>query len=148
MFKKALASGRMAARIYKREDNQYKQSMIKDILNMYADEVYKAVMDGERVMIPKVGTIIPQVKTHIHHYLPACKNLEDGLPYTKLKMTHNYALKEKMDRTLLDNIENGIYGLKKLSFDIQQMNILKRGGFIPEDAVVMGDDTIENDEDE
>ena len=65
MAKKSLVAGRMAARIYKREDNQYKESMIKEILNMYADEIHKAVIDGERVFIPKVGTIIPQVKTHI-----------------------------------------------------------------------------------
>jgi len=65
MAKKLLVAGRMAARIYKCEDNQYKESMIKEILNMYADEIHKAVIDGERVFIPKVGTIIPQVKTHI-----------------------------------------------------------------------------------
>ena len=65
MAKKSLVAGRMAARIYKREDNQYKESMIKEILNMYADEIHKEVIDGERVFIPKFGMIIPQVKTHI-----------------------------------------------------------------------------------
>ena len=45
-----LSSNKMASRIYKREDNQYKQSMIKEILDMYANEIYKAIlhwrMDG------------------------------------------------------------------------------------------------------
>lgn len=138
----------MAARIYKREDNQYKESMIKEILNMYADEIHKAVIDGERVFIPKVGTIIPQVKTHMHHYLPTCRDLKDGLPYTRVKISHNNALKAKMDRTLWDNINKGIYGLKKLPFEPKQMNILKKGGFIPKDAVVIEDGTIEDDGEE
>ncbi len=39
-----LSSNKMASRIYKREDNQYKQSMIKEILDMYANEIYKAIL--------------------------------------------------------------------------------------------------------
>ena len=35
-----------------------KQSMIKDILNMYVDEICKAVIDGKRVNIPRGGMII------------------------------------------------------------------------------------------
>ena len=45
----ALSTGKMAARIYNREDNIYKQSIIKEILDMYAKEVCKAMMNGEHV---------------------------------------------------------------------------------------------------
>lgn len=44
-YKDALSAGKMAARIYNREDNIYKQSMIKEILDMYAKEVHKAMMN-------------------------------------------------------------------------------------------------------
>ena len=56
-------------------------------------------------------------------------------PYTKLKITRNNLLGETMNRNLLRNIENGIYGLDKLPFSKQQMDILKKSGYIPKDAV-------------
>ena len=49
-------------------------------------------------------------------------------------------LHEKMNEKLLENIENGIYGLEKLPFSKQQMTYLKNGGFIPEDAELPTDD--------
>ena len=46
-----------------------------------------------------------------------------------------------MNKNLLRNIENGIYGLEKLPFSRQQMNILKKSGYIPADAKIEnGDD--------
>jgi len=57
--KSTMSEVKMAARIYNREDNLYKQDIIKDILRMYADEVRKCMINGERVQISKVGTIIP-----------------------------------------------------------------------------------------
>lgn len=71
-YKNALAAGKMAARIYNRDDNIYKQSMIKEILDMYAEEIHKAMLNGERVQISKVGTITPEVKARIHYTLPSC----------------------------------------------------------------------------
>lgn len=140
--KYGLSNNKMAGRIYNREDNQYKRSMIKEVLDMYADEVYKAMMKGERVRISKVGTIIPEVKTHKGRYnMPICNQFEGSNPppYTKIRISRNWAIKEAMDRKLMKNIENGIYGLKKLPFDIQQVNILKKSGFIPNDADGTGD---------
>ena len=129
-----LSSNKMAARIYKRKDNQYKQSMIKEILDMYADEIYKAIVRGERVQISKVGTIIPEVKTHIGNYnLPVCNAHGGNLPYTKMRMSRNNGIREAMNETLLKNIEKGILGLEKLPFDKQQINILKKTGIIPAD---------------
>ena len=120
-----LSSNKMASRIYKREDNQYKQSMIKEILDMY----------GERVQISKVGTIIPEVKTHMGNYnLPVCNANGGNLPYTKMRISRNNTLKEKMNKTLLENVEKGILGLEKLPFDVQQIRILKKSGVIPDDV--------------
>ena len=105
-----LTVNQMAGRILHREDNTYKKEIIKRILDMYADEIYKAMLNGERVQISGVGTIIPEIKTHIGNYnMPICNKFH----------------------------ENVILGLKKLPFDVQQINILKKSGFIkgdPEEA--------------
>ena len=65
-----LRNGKMAARIYNREDNIYKQSMNKEIPDIYAKEINKALMNGERVQISKVGTIFPEVKVRLYSGLP------------------------------------------------------------------------------
>ena len=39
-----------------------------------------------------------------------------------------------MNKVLAENIENGIYGLAKTPFSRQQMDILKKEGYIPENA--------------
>jgi len=41
---------------------------------------------------------------------------------------------------LMENIENGIWGLERLPFDVQQMDILKNSGYIPEDAEIKDED--------
>ncbi len=133
--KYGLSANKMAARICNRDDNLYKHSVVKNIIDMYMKEIRKAVIKGERVQITGVGTIIPEVKTHMRHcYLPTCQNVVDDSPYTKVKITQNDALRLEMNQTLQENIANGIWGLEKRRFDTQQMNILKQGGFIPEDA--------------
>lgn len=134
--KQGVAIGQMAARIYNRKDNQYKKALIKDILDMYAEEVRKALLDGERVQINKVGTIIPEVRTHVGGYNLSVANKYTGdnpPPYTKIRMSRTFSLKEDMDKELMENIGNGVYGLKNTPFDTQQINILKKGGFIPND---------------
>ena len=56
-------------------------------------------------------------------------------------MRRNNLLVEAMNNTLTKNIENGIYGLEKLPFSRQQMDILKKSGYIPTDAEIKnGDD--------
>lgn len=142
-----LSNNKMASRIYDREDNLYKQSMIKEILDMYADEVRKAVMSGERVQITRVGTIIPELKTHIGRFnMPIFNKTEgDPPPYTKIRISRNHSIKEAMDEQLMKNMDAGIFGLDKLSFTKQQVGILKASGYIPEDYVL--DDTAEAEED-
>ena len=129
-----LQNGKMAGRILAREDNLYKKEVVKNVLDMYAEEIQKAMLNGERVLISGVGTIIPEVKTHIGNYnMPICNKFHENgnpPPYTKIRISRNWSIKEAMDRQLFKNIENGILGLKKLPFDTQQINILKKSGFI------------------
>lgn len=144
---KALSAFKMAKRICDREDNIYNKKLINrqvvtDILLMYMDECRKALVEGERIEISKVGTIIPEVKVHEGNFnLPMCNKDGGNPPYTKLKITRNNLLSNTMNRNLLENIENGIYGLEKLPFSKQQMDILKKSGYIPSDAEIEnGDD--------
>lgn len=140
MPKKGLSAKKMAARIESREGNIYKQGMIKEILDMYADEIRKAILNGERVQISKVGCICPVIKTHVGSYRLPCTNRtgnDNPPPYTTVKITRNWRLRQAMNAELLKNVEKGIYGLNKLPFDIRQLNILKDSGYIPEDAEEM-----------
>lgn len=136
--KTALTAHKMSKRISDRKDNIYDKRIIENILNMYMDECRKALLSGERVQITKVGTIIPEVKTRLFYNLPICNKEDGNPPYTKLRISRNNLLCEAMNRLLVKNIENGIYGLEKLPFSRQQMDILKKGGYIPEDAETEG----------
>lgn len=132
--KNGLQVGKMAGRILHRKDNLYKKEIIVNIINMYMDECRKALIKGERIQLSGIGTVIPEVKTHRSCALPTCDNSEhEGTPYTRLRMTRSKSLFEDMNDTLLNNIENGIYGLEKLPFDIQQIGNLKRNGYILDD---------------
>lgn len=133
--KKGLQVGKMAGRILHRKDNLYKKEMIVNIINMYMDECRIALMKGERVQLSGIGTIIPEVKTHRNCALPTCDNSEhEGAPYTRIRMTRCKSLFDDMNNALLNNIENGVYGLEKLSFDTQQIGNLKRNGYILDDS--------------
>ena len=95
------------------------------------------MMIGERVQITGLGTIIPELKIRDGKYtIPQC-NKTDGNPppYTKIRMHENWKMREAMNRKLTRNIENGIYGLEKLSFTDSQMDFMIEKGLIPEDAV-------------
>ena len=134
---KALSAYKMAKRISDRKDNVYDKRIIENILNMYMDECRKALLSGERVQITKVGTIIPEVKVHEGNFnLPICNKDGGNPPYTKLRIRRNNLLGDIMNRLLIKNIENGIYGLDKLPFSRQQMDILKKSGYIPENAEI------------
>ena len=132
-----LNENQMAARICNREDNHfYKHQMIKEILQMYSDEIYKAMLNGERVQISKVGTIIPEIKIHEGKYnMPTCNKTEGNPPpYAKIRISDYWSMRENMNRKLMQNIKNGIYGLKKLLFNVKEIEFLKETGYIPEDA--------------
>ena len=132
-----LTENQMAIRICNREDNiYYKQQMIKSILSMYSDEVRKAMINGETVQISGVGTLIPEVKVHEGKYnMPICNRTEGNPPpYTKIRMHRNYTLELAMNSKLLQNIKNGIWGLKKRFFTQTDFEFLKEKEFIPADA--------------
>ena len=135
MANQGLAANKMAARILNREDNKYKKELIYDVLKMYMDECRKAVLNGERVQITGVGTIIPKLRTHKGAFnMPICNRCEGNPPpYVEVKLSRNDSFRKELSEKLLKNLDNGIIGLGKLSFDVQQINILKNSGFIKED---------------
>ncbi len=130
----SLSVSRMAKRIANREDNVYDKRIIENILNMYMDECRKALLRGERILIKKVGTIIPEVKSRMSYCLPICNKEGGNPPYTKLRISRTHLLKDTMNKLLIKNIENGIYGLEKLPLGKKQLDILRDSGYIPEDA--------------
>lgn len=132
-----LNENQMAARICNREDNHfYKHKMIKEILQMYSDEIYKAMLNGERVQISKVGTIIPEIKIHEGKYnMPVCNKTEGNPPpYAKIRISDNWSMRENLNRKLMQNIKDGIWGLKKLLFTKSSFEFLKETGYIPKEA--------------
>lgn len=134
---KTASNNQMAARIVDREDNIYNKRIIKEILDMYADECAKSLLKGERVRINGVCTIYPEVKTHRSCYLPLCNNkAHEDTPYTRVKAFFTGTFKEMMDKQLIDNLKNKIYGLEYLPFEKQQITNLKNAGFIPSDEEV------------
>ena len=144
---RGLTANQIAKRIYNREDNVYDKKvitkqLITSILLMYMDECKKALEEGERIEISKVGSIIPEVKVHEGNFnLPMCNKDSGNPPYTKLRIRRNNLFGETMNKILLRNIESGVCGLDKLPFSRQQMNILKKSGYIPADAEIKnGDD--------
>lgn len=133
-YKKSVTVNQMAARILEREDNPYKKDNVYGVLSLYVEECKKALLKGERVQLSGLGTIIPEVKTHRSCFFPRCNNdTHENAPYAKLRIKQTNLFKDAIDKQLLENLENGIYGLEHTPFEKQQIAILKAGGFIPED---------------
>ncbi len=139
---RGLTANQIAKRIYNREDNVYDKKvitkqLITSILLMYMDECKKALEEGERIEISKVGSIIPEVKVHEGNFnLPMCNKDSGNPPYTKLRIRRNNLFGETMNKILLRNIESGVCGLDKLPFSRQQMDILKKSGYVPENTKI------------
>ena len=121
---------RMTTRVAGREDNIYHPKIISAILNMYLDECRKALLRGENVQLRGIGTLIPEVKAHVHYNLPECNREGGNLPYTRVRMTRTNSLAQEMNRKLQENIENGVLGLEELPFSKQQIAILRNSGMI------------------
>ena len=137
MGKSKLNENQMAARICNREDNHfYKHQMIKEILKMYSDEIYKAMLNGERVQISKVCTLIPEIKVHEGKYnMPTCNKTEGNPPpYAKIRISDNWEMRETLNKKLMQNIKDGVWGLKKLLFTKSNFEFLKETGYIPQEA--------------
>lgn len=136
---KGLTAKMMTMRILDRKDNIYKKEIVYEILKMYADECSKALLKGEYVKILGVGTIIPEVKATKAFNLPNCNKDDGNLPYTSIKIRRNNEFGAVMNQKLIENMENGIYGLEEIPFTKQQMTILKNSGWIPDDAEIEED---------
>ncbi len=128
--KKALTVNQMAIRILERDDNDRKQTVIRDIINMYMDECRKALINGERIQLSGIGTIIPDVKVHDGEYHIPELNKEINPPYTTLRISRNNTLKFDMNRKLESNVKKGILGLEELKLTEEQLQVLKDRGYI------------------
>lgn len=140
---KRLTENQMAIRILNRGDNPiYKQVMIRNILNMYSDEVRKALLNGESVQISGVGTIIPEVKVHNGKYnMPVCNKSEGNPPpFTKIRIFRNRGMEIAMNNKLIHNLKSGIYGLEKRLFPKHDFELLKENGYIPADAELQNEE--------
>ena len=124
---------RMTTRVAEREDNIYHPKIISAVLNMYLDECKKALLRGENIQLRGIGTLMPEVKAHVHYNLPECNREGGNLPYTRVRMTRTNSLAQEMNRKLQENIENGILGLEELPFSKQQIAILRNSGMIPDE---------------
>lgn len=135
MSKQGLTINTMTDRVYNRIDNEmFKWSYIRKILQAYLEEIQNALLRGEWVQIPGVGTLVPEINTKDKFNLPSCNKEGGNLPYMDIRLTRSVKFRASMTRRLLDNIKNGIYGLEKLPLKEEQLDYLKEKGFAPADA--------------
>lgn len=133
MNRRGLPLSTMATRINNREDNVYDKKMITKVLNMYMDECYKAMLNGERVQISGVGTIIPEVKVKKSFNVPWFNKEGGNPPYTCLRISTNNSIRATMNKLLVENIKNGIMGLAKTPLTKFQLTILRESGYLSEE---------------
>lgn len=137
----ALTVNDMSNRILEREEfsndndmikKNYKREMIRMVLNAYIEEMRLAFIDGERIYLPGVGTLIPEllIPEGSYYNLPACNKKDIAPPYTNLRFSRNQNLKNDMNRRLRENIENKTMGLEYLPFTDEQVDALKESGYI------------------
>ena len=137
----ALTVNDMSNRILEREEfsndndvvkKNFKREMIRKVLNAYIEEMRLAFLDGERVYMPTIGTLIPEVCVPEGSYfnLPNCQKKDVAPPYTNLRFTRNQNLQNDMNRQLRENVVEGILGLEYLPFTDGQLEALKESGYI------------------
>lgn len=90
-------------RITNREDNILKRDLIKEVVKMYNDEIRKALMDGEKVNIGGVGSIIPKIHVPRCYCLPTNANNEIT-PYIGAYFHKNRKFKDEINGKLKKNI--------------------------------------------
>jgi len=127
---KALTVNQIAGRILERDDNDRKKGVIRDIINMYMEECRKALINGERIQLSGIGTIIPELKvTEGEYHIPKL-NKDINPPYTTLRIYRNNSLKFDMNKKLQSNVKKGIFGLEELELTEKQLQMLKDRGYI------------------
>lgn len=137
----ALTVNDMSNRILEREEfsndndvvkKNFKREMIRSVLNAYMEEMRLAFLDGERVYMPIIGTLIPEVCVPEGSYynLPNCQKKDVAPPYTNLRFSRNHNLQNDMNRQLRENVAEGIWGLEYLPFTDEQLDALTESGYI------------------
>ena len=98
-------------RVMQREDNYYyKYEMIREIINMYNDELRKALMNGESVIISGIGTIVPTVRHRETNFIPPSHPESDyeTLPFVDIHFNKNAKLRDAINGRLRRNLlKNG-----------------------------------------
>ena len=103
MGKHGLTTNIMTDRVYNRIDNEmFRWSYIRKILQAYHEELQKALLRGERVLIPGVGTLIPEIKLKEKFNMPCCNKEGGNLPYTDIKLTRNLKFQINMTKHYLN----------------------------------------------
>lgn len=125
----------LAERVWKREDNPFKKEYIMKILKLYHEEIYKALLDGEKINLSKIGTLTPKL------HAPISNNLypddEDKCqPYVSIDYVQNRKLKNAASDRFRRNIQDGFDGLSEHCIcTTQQRNTLIRKGFLEGEEV-------------
>lgn len=137
----ALTVNDMSNRILEREEfsndndvvkKNFKREMIRAVLNAYMEEMRLAFLDGERVFMPTIGTLIPEVciPEGSYYNLPNCQKKDVAPPYTNLRFSRNHNLQNDMNKQLRENVAEGILGLEYLLFTDEQLDALRESGYI------------------
>lgn len=122
-YKYGLKTEAVTKRIVKREDNVYKEEIIQSILDMYFEECIKALENGEKIYLGKVGNAIGTLMPKVHvpftcntPYacpLPTYEGEISKKPATNIVFRKSRKVQDKMNENFRNNIKNGIPGLSE-----------------------------------
>ena len=123
----------IASRVFQREDNIYKMSVIQEIFNMCLEEMELALENGEKVSIGEIGALSPCVHSQRTFNFGEMNLVVGNKPYTTIKLSRKKGNKQRMNNKYLQNIEDGKYGLGYgCMCTPQQIAILEDKGYIKE----------------
>lgn len=142
-YKYGLKTDAITKRIAERGDNVYKADMIQNVLDMYFDECFKALENGEKVYLGRVGsalgTLAPKVKVPFtcsipyHSPLPTYDGDIERKPHTNIVFQKSRKIQDKMNENFRKNIEDGVPGLgKQCMCTKQQIGTLIDKGLLEE----------------
>lgn len=95
-------------RVTEREDNHYyKYDMVREIINMYNEELAKALMNGETINIYGIGSITPLIRYNKSNALiPAYSEDESNwIPFVEITFHKSNKLRETLKGILRKNLK-------------------------------------------
>ena len=105
------------------------------ILELYHEEIYKALLDGEKINLSKIGTLTPKLHAPISNNLYP-DNEDKCQPYVSIDYVQNRKLKNAASDRFRRNIQDGFDGLSEHCIcTTQQRNTLIRKGFLEGEEV-------------